>query len=178
MAYLTTQSIIGIIIFIILIITTIIGFRGKTVIIRELIRHSRVGDTCILSMDLDIVDPLRRRTALEGLYAYITMYFVRDDGSMIQFFKGYVPSLSNTWRVMDLSPSIRLFNLAIGGDGIVVTDILIPYPSSLESPGGLIMPFDIKTGEPTGIINFLSIRRALASELGERLAQSMSLARL
>ncbi|WP_243665735.1 hypothetical protein [Vulcanisaeta sp. JCM 16159] len=40
------------------------------------------------------------------------------------------------------------------------------------------MPFDIKTGEPTGIINFLSIRRALASELGERLAQSMSLAEI
>ncbi|MGC8607702.1 MAG: hypothetical protein ACP5GZ_06045 [Vulcanisaeta sp.] len=179
MAYLINQFTIGIMIFIILLIISIIGLRIKTVIIHELTRHSRTGDTCPLSMDLIIVNTLRRATiVLRGFYAYITMYFIRDDGSVIQFFRGYVPSLSNTWRIMDFSPSIRLFNFAVSSDGIGITDILIPYPSSLELPGSLISPFDIRTGEPTGVVNFLSIRRALSSELGERLVQSMSLAEI
>lgn len=179
MAYLINQFIIGIMIFVILLIMSIIGLRIKTVIIHELTRHSRTGDTCPLSMDLIIVNTLRRATiVLRGFYAYITMYFIRDDGSVIQFFRGYIPSLSNTWRIMDFSPSIRLFNLAVSSDGIGITDILIPYPSSLELPGSLISPFDIRTGEPTGVVNFLSIRRALSSELGERLVQSMSLAEI
>ncbi|ADY01767.1 hypothetical protein VMUT_1563 [Vulcanisaeta moutnovskia 768-28] len=179
MAYLINQFIIGIMIFVILLIMSIIGLRIKTVIIHELTRHSRTGDTCPLSMDLIIVNTLRRATiVLRGFYAYITMYFIRDDGSVIQFFRGYIPSLSNTWRIMDFSPSIRLFNLAVSSDGIGITDILIPYPSSLELPGSLISPFDIRTGEPTGVVNFLSIRRALSSELGEKLVQSMSLAEI
>ncbi|WP_252901108.1 hypothetical protein [Vulcanisaeta sp. JCM 14467] len=86
--------------------------------------------------------------------------------------------MSNTWRIMDPSPSIRLFNLTVSGDGIGVTDILVPYPSSLELPSGLISPFDMRTGEPMGTVNFLSIKRALASELGEKLVQSMSLAEI
>lgn len=134
MAYLINQFIIGIVIFIILIILSIIGLRSKTVIIHELIRHSRTGDSCPLSMDLTVMNALRRTSVLlRGFYAYMTMYFVRDDGSVIQFFRGgYVPSLSNTWRVMDFSPSIRLFNLTVSADGIGITDILLPYPSSLN----------------------------------------------
>ncbi|WP_243669274.1 hypothetical protein [Vulcanisaeta sp. JCM 16161] len=133
MAYLISQFIVGIVIFIILIVLSIIGLRSKTVIIRELMRHSRMGDACPLSMDLIVMNALRRTSVLlRGFYAYMTMYFVRDDGSIIQFFRGYVPSLSNTWRIMDFSPSIRLFNLTVSADGIGITDILMPYPSSLS----------------------------------------------
>ena len=179
MAYLINQFVIGIMIFIILITLTIIGLRSKTVIIHELTRHARAGDSCPLSMDLAVMNALRRVLVLpRGFYAYMTLYFVRDDNSVIQFFRGYVPSLSNTWRIVDPSPSIRLFNLTVSGDGIGVTDVLIPYPSSLELPSGLVSPFDIRTGEPTGVVNFISIRRALASELGEKLVQSMSLAEI
>ena len=179
MAYLISQFIIGIMIFVILIALSIIGLRSKTVVIHELIRHARVGDACPLSMDLMVMNALRRVSILSGgFYAYMTLYFVRDDGFVIQFFRGYVPSLSNTWRIMDFLPSIRLFNLTVSSDGVSITDILVPYPSSLELPGSLISPFDIRTGEPTGIVNFLSIKRALASELGEKLVQSMSLAEI
>ncbi|GGI74560.1 hypothetical protein GCM10007112_09150 [Vulcanisaeta souniana JCM 11219] len=128
-------------------------------------------------MDLVVMNALRWTSVLpRGFYAYMTMYFVRDDGSVIQFFRGYVPSLSNTWRIMDFAPGIRLFNLLVNADGMGITDVLVPYPSSLELPDGLISPFDTRTGEPTGMVNFLSIKRALASELGEKLVQSMSLA--
>ncbi|MGC9152992.1 MAG: hypothetical protein ACP5GY_04575 [Vulcanisaeta sp.] len=179
MAYLINQFIIGIMIFVILIIISIVGSRFKTIIIHEITRHSCVGDSCPLSMDLIILNPLRRAAVVSGgFYAYLMMYFTKDDGSMVQFFRGYVPSLSNTWRIMDYTPSIRLFNVVVGGDGIHVTDILMPYPSSLELPGGVISPFDMRTGEPTGVVNFLSIRRALASEIGEKLVQSMSLAEI
>lgn len=179
MAYLVNNLIIGIATFMILVITSIIGLSSKTVIVHGLTRHPRVGDVSSLSMDLVVVNALRRATApSRGFYAYLMMYFVKDDGSLTQFFRGYVPSLSNTWRVMDFSPSIRLFNLTVSGDGIGITDILIPYPSSLELTGGLVPPFDARTGEPMGVVNFLSIRRALASVLGERLVQSMTLAEI
>ncbi len=79
---------------------------------------------------------------------------------------------------MDFSPSIRLFNLTVGTDGIGGHGCTRAIPIILELPGGLITPFDVRTGEPTGVVNFLSIRRALASELGERLVQSMSLAEI
>ncbi|BDR92305.1 hypothetical protein [Vulcanisaeta souniana] len=177
MAYLINQFIVGIIIFVILLIASIIGLRCRTLVIHEITRHSRAGDSCSLSMDLVVMNALRWTSVLpRGFYAYMTMYFVRDDGSVIQFFRGYVPSLSNTWRIMDFAPGIRLFNLLVNADGMGITDVLVPYPSSLELPDGLISPFDTRTGEPTGMVNFLSIKRALASELGEKLVQSMSLA--
>ncbi len=89
MAYLISQFIIGIVIFVILIVISVIGWRSKTVIIRELTRHSRTGDSCPLSMDLIVMNALRRTSVLlRGFYAYMTMYFVRDDGSVIQFFRG------------------------------------------------------------------------------------------
>ncbi len=179
MIYSINQFIIGIIIFVILLIVSIIGLRDRTLIIHEITRHSRTGDSCPLSMDLIIMNALRQVTVLsKGFYAYVTMYFVKDDKSVIQFFRDYVPSLSNTWRIMDFAPSIRLLNLAVSDDGMGITDVLVPYPSSLELPGGSISPFDTRTGEPIGMVNFLSIKRTLASELGEGLTQSMSLAEI
>lgn len=176
MEYLSTSYIIGIVIFLVLITVSIAGFRNRVVLIRGITRHLCTGDTCPLSLDLLILNPLGVRSiAPRGFYAYSIMKFVRDDGSVIHFFRGYVPSLSNTWRIMDPLPSIRLFNIVVSGDGIHVIDILIPYPSFVELPGGSLSPFDTRTGEPMGTVNFLSIRRALAAELGERLVQSMSL---
>ncbi len=79
MAYLVNQFIIGIVIFVTLIVTSVIGWRSKTVIIRELTRHSRTGgDSCSLSMDLIVMNALRQTSVLlRGFYAYMTMYFVR-----------------------------------------------------------------------------------------------------
>jgi hypothetical protein len=179
MEYSMISFIVGIAIFLILIIASVVGLRNRVAIIHGITRHPCTGDTCPLSLDLLILNPLRLISiAPRGFYAYLMMRFIKDDGSIVHFFRGYVPSLSNTWRILDLIPSVRLFNIAISGDGIHVTDIMLPYPSFLELPGSSSLPFDTKTGEPTGMVNFLSIRRALAVEIGEKLVQSMSLAEI
>jgi len=125
--------IVGIAIFLILIIASVVGLRNRVAIIHGITRHPCTGDTCPLSLDLLILNPLRLISiAPRGFYAYLMMRFIKDDGSIVHFFRGYVPSLSNTWRILDFIPSVRLFNIAISGDGIHVTDIMLPYPSFLE----------------------------------------------
>ncbi|WP_069806438.1 hypothetical protein [Vulcanisaeta thermophila] len=170
--YIQLQLIIGITLFLIFTLLLIVSTRFRAVVIHQITRHACTGEACPTSISLTMRNALNRAVIPSGgLRSYITLSFIKDDGSSIDYFRGYLPSTNDSWTAMGPIPEIRLFNLILSTDGVHVTDVLVPYPSGLETGGG----FDIRTGEPTGPISFMSIRRALIGELGERIVQYMSI---
>jgi len=152
----------------------IAGSRVKVSRVVGLSRRRCLDEGCVVSLLLDFRNFIGRRSPLvRGSYVYATLRLLRDDDSRVAYFRGYLPSVNNTWRFMGPEAEVKLVNIVLGSDGISITDVLLPVPTAVELPSGIITSFDMRTGEPVGGVSGVSIRRIMSDGFGEKVAQSM-----